>query len=325
MNYLVTGGAGFLGSNLIKKLITSKHNIKKIYVLDNLSRGQIDNEFKKMINHKKITFISKSIADFKKMKIKNINYIFHFAAILGVKRVINFPYQVLTENISNLTSIAEIAKNQKKLKKIIFTSTSEVYAKSLEKKICKFPTPENIDIIIDNNSSPRESYAISKVVSEKIIIYSGLPYIILRPHNIFGPRMGFDHVIPELIQKFLKKKHISIVNANHIRSFCFIDDAINYIYNLSHSKIKNETINIGSDSNKIKIFDLANKIKNKLQKILDIKLRLKKAKSKNINYSPKKRVPSIKKLKRLYNFNLVETNFEDALDKTVGWYIKRCK
>ena len=81
-------------------------------------------------------------------------------------------------------------KNKKKLKKICFTSTSEVYAYSLRKKLTKYPTPEDIDFLISKDFNPRSSYFLSKVVGEYLMNYSGLNFVIFRPHNIFGPGNG---------------------------------------------------------------------------------------------------------------------------------------
>ena len=97
-------------------------------------------------------------------------------------------------------------KKQKKKIKIILFSTSEVYSPIIEEKRVKFPIKENNNVLIKNNIIKRDAYFLSKIFNEKIIQLSNINYLILRPHNIYGPRMGFSHVIPELIKKMSKTR-----------------------------------------------------------------------------------------------------------------------
>ena len=134
------------------------------------------------------------------LKIYNFDYIYHFAAILGVEKVINNPFKTLKENILSTANLLEFSLKQKKLKKICFSSTSEVYSYTL-KKLTNYPTPENVDFLISKDFKPRSSYLLSKIVGEYLMNYSKLNYVIFRPHNIFGAKMGFAHVIPQLTKK----------------------------------------------------------------------------------------------------------------------------
>ena len=209
MKYLITGGAGFIGTKLVEKLSKNKKN--KIYIIDNLSKKTDNKNFIKILKNKNVKLIQKDlnlIADY--LKIYNFDYIFHFAAILGVKKVIDNPFITLKDNILTTINLINFSKKQKKLKKICFTSTSEVYAYTLKKKLAKYPTPEDIDFLISKNFDPRSSYLLSKIIGEYLINYSNLNFVIFRPHNIFGPQMGFTHVIPQLTKKILmrnKKKN----------------------------------------------------------------------------------------------------------------------
>ena len=181
---------------------------------------------------------------------------------MGVKQVIDNPYITLKNNISTTINLIDFAKKQKKLKKICFTS-SEVYAYTL-KKLAKYPTPEDIDFLISKNFDPRSSYLLSKIIGEYLINYSNLNFVIFRPHNIFGPQMGFTHVIPQLTKKILMhNKKIIIDNSKHKRTFCNIDFAIELILNISHKKtLTKKTFNIGSPEKEITIMELAKKLKN---------------------------------------------------------------
>jgi len=145
--------------------------------------------------------------------------------------------------------------------------------------------------------------------------YSGLNFVVFRPHNIFGPEMGFAHVIPQLTKKiFLKnKKNIIIRNSTHKRTFCFIDFAIDLIFKISHNKKTSKKIfNIGSPDKEISIMNLAKKIK----KILKSKNKLSFSKLNREN-SPVKRRPDMKKS---LSYTKLNHNFDEGLNKTVMWY-----
>ena len=314
MKYLITGGAGFIGIKLIEKLIKKKEN--KIYIIDNLSKKTDNENLLNLLKNKNIDLIKKDlnlINDY--LKIYNFDYIYHFAAVLGVKKVISNPFITLKENILSTINLINFAKKQKKLKKICFTSTSEVYAYTLKKKLAKYPTPEDIDFLISKDFNPRSSYLLSKIVGEYLMSYSKLDYIIFRPHNIFGPNMGFEHVIPQLTKKILKKKKkkITIYNSKHKRTFCDIEFAIELIFNISHKKkLTNKIFNIGSPEKDISIIELAQKIK----KIINSKNQIVSS-SLQKDSSPEKRRPN---MKRSIGYSTINHNFEKALKETVLWY-----
>lgn len=316
MKYLITGGAGFIGINLVEKLSKNKNN--DIYIIDNLSKKTNKNDFLHILKKKNVKLIQKDLNKISSfLKNYNFDYIYHFAAILGVHRVIDKPYDTLKENISTTISLINFAKKQKKLKKICFTSTSEVYAYTLKKKLAKYPTPEETDFLISKNYNPRSSYLLSKVVGEYLMNYSELNYIIFRPHNIFGPKMGFAHVIPQLTEKMLKnnKKEVLINNAKHKRTFCNIDFAIELIFNISHHKNTSRKIfNIGSPQKEISIINLARKI----NKIIGSKKKLITSNVKK-DSSPEKRRPN---MKRSLIYTKQNHNFEKGLKETILWYKK---
>lgn len=315
MNYLITGGAGFIGFSLANILSNNPSN--KIVIFDNLSKQSLDNDFKKIIKRKNIKFIKGDLKNISKtIKSKSFDYIYHFAAILGVIKVIQNPYTTLIENIISTKDVIEFAKKQKSLKKICFTSTSEVYASTLESGLTKYPTPEKVDFLIKGDFNERSSYALSKIVGEYLFNYSNLKFVIFRPHNIFGERMGFAHVIPQLIKKFLNKKKsfIFVDNPQHKRSFCYIDYAIQLILKISHNKkTSRQVYNVGAQNKEMSISELAKHIK----KILNSNKKIIFTKAINKNYSPKKRKPQMHKSKFFINH---AHNFEQGLFNTVKWY-----
>ena len=318
MRVLIIGGAGFIGAHLVKKLLNDK-KIRSIDIIDHFLRIKEDKFFKDLTKNPRVFILKKNIITIKKDKFikKNYEIIFQFAAILGVQNVINNPEKVLVDNFLIMNKSIEIAKKQKKLKKFVFLSTSEVYAGSLENFKIKFPTPESSPLALTNILNSRTSYMLSKIYCEAMCIHSNLRYLILRPHNIYGPRMGFSHVIPELIKKIsiIKKNNPLELNSfDHKRAFCYIDDAINQIYLITKSKIVNEIFNIGNNQEEISIINLYKKII-ELSSRKDVKVI-----KKNINnFSPIRRLPDMKKIFK-YIRKSKYTKLDYGLIKTLNWY-----
>ena len=309
---VITGGVGFIGFALAKALAKKNY---KIYIIDIWEKKKIDVEKLKLINDFKIIYIRHNLSNELKLRLKNIDYIFHTAGLLGVKFVENNPLQCFINNTECLKNIIQIAKYNKNCKILNF-STSEVYANSI-KNAKDFPTTEDIDLVVKGKVSNRDSYALSKMFCEKLLELSSLNYINLRPHNIYGPNMGTRHVIPELILKMKKLNRVKIISSRQSRCFCFIDDAIDQILKISFSKLNKMTFNIGNPHEEITIKKLSLKIskiigKNKLKLSFS---------NNNTKGSPQRRQPSIKKFNKfLYKDNFVSLN--DGLNLTFNWYSK---
>ena len=314
MKVLIIGGAGFIGYHLAKKYLDNNHNVE---IIDNFSRASKDSEIIHLSKNKNCKINNLDLIN-KKIKLSsNFDIIYNLAAIVGVKNVNKSPELVLKNNYLILLKSLEIAEKQKSLKKFFFMSTSEIYAGTLEYFGLKFPTKENTPITISNIFSKRTTYMLSKIHGEvHCINKKNLPYIIVRPHNIYGPRMGYAHVIPELIKKIKKgSKPILIKSSNHSRTFCYIDDAIDILYKVSKSKYTKIIFNLGSDDKCIQIFSLAKKI----SKILNKKIKL--IKSINEIGSPFQRIPDIKFIKK--NFKTKFVKIDEGLLKTYNWYRKK--
>ncbi len=312
---LITGGAGFIGYHLAKRL---KKNYE-IDIVDNFSRAVKDIHLKNLVNNRvNLINIDLTKDNFNKIKNNNYHYVYHLAAIVGVSHVINNPYNVLEKNFSLLKNIIDISTRQKHLKRFIFFSTSEVYASSLKHFGIKFPTKESTYLCADKLEDPRNSYALSKIYGEALCHNSGIPFTILRPHNFYGPRMGMSHVIPELVKKiyFCKENSMQIYNGKHSRTFLYIDDAIKIIDNLIKSNYsKNETFNIGDQKNEINIMNLAKLI----SKLLNKKLKLIAVTDKN--NSPVRRCPSMEKVYKIIKKDKL-TSIEEGVKLCFDWYNK---
>ena len=320
-NIIITGGAGLIGLHLTKSLLKKGY---KLFVIDNLSRGKFDNEFKEIIKNKKVNFLKINLGKKIPINFKNIDLIFHLAGSVGVKNITDKPYNSFLNNVSSLKNIISLNKKLKKEAKIILFSTSEVYSPLIASGKVKYPIKESSEIFLNSETSKRDAYYLSKIFNEKLVELSCKNYLILRPHNIYGPRMGYSHVIPELIKKMYyekinRTKSTIVYSPTHKRAFCYIDDAVSQIIKLSLNRnIKNEVFNIGNMDEEIKIIELAKIIK---------KLYFKKSK---INLgpitqgSPARRVPNMKKTKSKTKI-FTNTNLKEGVKKTLNWYISDLK
>lgn len=237
---LVTGGAGFIGSNLVKTLFLQGN---EVVVFDNEFRGSFKN-----LDEKKIHKISGDITDandWKKLP-TDITSIYHLGAINGTKYFYEIPQKVMEVNIKGILNLLDFTR-ERDIKKILFTSSSEIYGFP---KI--FPTPESEDMIIPDPYNPRFSYSSSKIIGELLCInYSkkyGFDHTIVRYHNIYGPNMGHEHVIPEFIRKLIKNEEFLVEgDGTESRSFCYIDDAVNGTIQVNNDKkLSNRIFNIGN-------------------------------------------------------------------------------
>ena len=315
MKILIIGGTGFIGFHLAKKLYKS-HNIM---IVDNLSRGRIDNDFKQLIKNTNIKFKKIDVTKSNLKLPKNFDLIFNFAAIVGVQNVSLNPSQVLENNVMMQIASIKIAKSQSNLKKFIFSSTSEVYSGSLNNNLLKFPTPENNLLCLNSLNNSRNTYMLSKIYGEALCNFANIPFVIVRLHNIYGPRMGMQHVIPQWIEKIKKdkkRKTFLIENENHTRTFCFIDDAVEMIRKLAFSNKKNITFNVGNSKPEVKIKDLIHII----FRTMEIKKYKLKSKKSN-NFSPKRRVPDMKKFIKEFKYK-GQITLSDGINKTYLWYKK---
>jgi nucleoside-diphosphate-sugar epimerase len=247
---------------------------------------------------------------------KDYDLIFHLAAIIGVQYVLKSPFDVLSKNVELLQNIIDFGKLQSNLKKLVFTSTSEIYAGTLKYFSMKIPTPEDTPLTITDLSENRTSYMLSKIYGEALCLHSGLPITIVRPHNFYGPRMGLSHVIPELLKKayFCKHKSLEVFSPGHKRTFCYIDDAVEMIRLLAECEnTASQAYNIGNESPEISIEEAARTIIKTVGKDLTIIPQSVTA------GSPARRCPDMSK-------TLSATGFKSKIDLTAGvqktfdWY-----
>jgi len=312
---LITGGSGFLGFALANKL-RKKY---KIIIFDNNFRGSFD---KFQLNQKSnVTLVKGDIRNEKQVLnvSKGCDIIYHLAFINGTSHFYDRPKLVMDVGIQGTINILKSCLVNKKIKKFYFASSSEVYFKP------KFyPTKENEYLIVPDPKNPRFSYSGSKIIGEILsfnyLRESKIKFNIFRPHNVFGPNMGFEHVIPEIIKKiFIKtnkfRKKVCTIKiqgtGNETRSFCFVEDAVNQL-EIIQTKGKNfEIYNIGQ-TKEISVKKLIQDI----SKILKIKVILQTTGLRE--GSVNRRCPNILKIKKIGYKS--KNNYQKGLTKTVNWY-----
>lgn len=306
VNILVTGGAGNVGGSLSRHLVSNGYNV---VIFDNLFTGSKKKlPSKKNKNWKFIKGNVNKIEDIKKLNHLNFDYIFHYAALVGVKRTLDNPKLVL-DDIKGFENILNFAV-KKKVNRIFFSSSSEIYGEPVSIPQFEDTTPLN----------SRLPYAIVKNVGESYFktykkLYN-LNYTILRFFNTYGPLQSEDFVITKFINRAVKNKDIVINgDGSQTRTFFYIQDNVDITLEiLKRGYFKNQILNLGSDK-EITILKLAKKIK----KILNSKSKIKFSKALKEG-DMKRRKPSIQKLKN--NFNQKFITLDNGIKRTAKFIIE---
>jgi nucleoside-diphosphate-sugar epimerase len=316
---LITGGAGFIGYNISRILAEDDEN--DVHIIDDLSKEEMDDEFKSLIERNNVTFYKMDLTDLSTYSKIDPEYdqIYHLAAIVGVKKVTENPSMTIRINSLSTIYLLEYIKEMVGAPKILFASSCENYAGSIKNCNVKIPTPEAIPLCIEDVYNPRWSYAVTKILGEIACLnYSkqyGFDTTIVRYHNIYGPRMGTQHVIPEFILKLKKDPtKLEMFGGNQCRTFCYVTDAAKMTINLMNNKISNDKVlNIGNDFECIKISSLAKK----LSQIMQISPEFFE-KGAPLG-STEKRIPDLNQIKKLNSY-ISEVSLSNGLANTFEWY-----
>jgi len=299
MRYLVTGGAGFIGSHLIESLINRSD---QVVVLDNLSTGSSKN-LSKVADQ--ITVHNGSILDQQLVDklVADCDYVIHLAAALGVFNIVNKPLESLKTNLQGSEIILQTADKYRK--PVLIASTSEIYGKNE-----KVPLNEEDDRIIGHPLKSRWSYSEAKAVDESLAYFyhleNKLPVRIVRLFNTVGPRQvgHYGMVVPRFIESALKNEPLSIYGSGEqIRCFCHVSDVIRALL-----------LVIDSDQAVGEVFNIGNNQQSSINQLADrvISLLGSKSKIEKIPYADaypqgfediQRRVPDISKIKRVLGWS----------------------
>ena len=316
MKIMITGGAGFIGLHLTNLLLEEGH---EVHLIDNFERAVEDKDLTLALSHKNSKLIKLDLLNKDEYKYldDNYDYIFHLAAIIGVQHVLNRPYEVLTKNVELLSNIIDLCKSQKNLKRLMFASTSEIYAGTLKYGNLEIPTPETSTLTLTDLEEARTSYLLSKIYGEAMCQHSNVPFTIFRPHNFYGPRMGMSHVIPEMLKKAYTNsttEEIIAYSSEHTRTFCYIKDAINIIWELARTEDSlNQYYNIGNQSPEITIHNLAKEVVNTVGRNVPV------IPGEDTPGSPTRRCPNISKVSSIVEYNF-QYDLQKGIQETFEWY-----
>lgn len=317
---LITGGAGFIGSNLAERFLVDGHEVT---VIDNLSTGRVEN-IKHLEGDGNFKFVKDTILNDRTMRVLvgHCDVVYHLAAAVGVKLIVDDPVRTIETNIYGTEVLLKLANEFKR--PVFIASTSEVYGKSEN-----VPFSENDDTVFGATNLPRWSYGCSKAIDEFLALayhkQFGLDVVIGRFFNTIGPRQSgqYGMVVPRFIEAALKDENLKVYgDGSQSRCFCYVDDVVDGTIGLM--KLADSSVgvyNIGS-TEEVSIKQLA-----------EIIVELTKSKS-EIDFVPyekayganfddmTRRVPSIEKIKNLTGFE-PKKNLKEALEAIIDDFRKK--
>jgi nucleoside-diphosphate-sugar epimerase len=255
---LITGGAGFIGSHLAEHLLERNH---EVLVLDNLSTGSIEN-----ISHLKnvpgFSYVIDSVTNESLLAemIDRCDVIFHLAAAVGVKLIVEQPVHTIETNVHGTEVVLKHANKKKKL--VFIASTSEVYGKSTA-----VPFREGADLVLGATVKHRWAYACSKLIDEFLALAywkeKKLPVVIVRLFNTVGPRQSgtYGMVVPRFVDRALANEPLEVHgDGTQTRCFCHVQDTLRALVGLMDDpRTSGEIFNVGSQE-RIRIIDLARRV-----------------------------------------------------------------
>jgi UDP-glucose 4-epimerase len=317
LRYLITGGAGFIGSHLAERLL--KHG-DRVVLLDNLSTGSVEN-----IRHLKSSVHMQYHLDGIENRqllaelVDDADRIVHLAAAVGVKLIVESPVRTIETNVNGTQLILEAACKKKKL--VLTASTSEVYGKNTN-----VPFREDADLVLGPTTKGRWSYAASKALDEFLALSywkeKKLPVIVARLFNTVGPRQTgrYGMVLPNFVKAALENSAISVYGSGtQSRCFCDVRDTIEALIRLMDSpQAIGEVVNVGS-TEEIKIEDLARRVKERIGSSSPIEY---------VSYDQAyeagfedmmRRVPSVEKLYALTGFR-PRISLNEIIDRVVAFF-----
>jgi UDP-glucuronate decarboxylase len=310
---LITGGAGFIGLHLARRLLQDG---TEVTVIDDFSRGRRDAELNRLsgqvqvLQHDLTEPIPPGMID------RPFDAVYHLAAMVGVQQTADQPAAVLRRNI--LAAEHLLRWCERNPPGVLFlSSTSEVADGAVQSGAAGFPTPEDVPFVLTHPRLPRASYALSKAVAEAMFLQRGADFRVRigRYYNVYGPRMGRAHVIPQFIERVIARLDpFPIYGGLQSRSFCYVDDAVAATIALARLAVPEPIVaNIGNDREEIQIAELARR----LLRLAGLEARLELLPPPG--GSPERRLPSLATLRARLPIR-PSVDLDSGLRATFDWY-----
>ncbi len=318
MKALITGGAGFVGSHLAEALLARGD---EVFVLDNLSTGSIEN-IEALKRNSRFHYAIDSVTNEPVCAelIDRADVVFHLAAAVGVKLIVESPVNTIETNVHGTEMVLKLAN--KKKKKVLVASTSEVYGKSND-----VPFHEEADLVLGPTSKGRWSYACSKAIDEFLALAyfkeKRLPVVIVRLFNTVGPRQTgrYGMVVPNFVKQALLGHPLTVFgDGTQSRCFTYVSDVVGALLGLvDQERAVGQVYNIGNSSEEIAILDLARRVKERTRSKSEIVLvPYAKAYEEGFEDMPR-RVPDTSKLKALIGYE-PQVHLDEILDRVSAYF-----
>jgi UDP-glucuronate decarboxylase len=317
---LITGGAGFLGLHLARRLADEAGH--EVTLVDNFRRGRLDDDLSQVLDLPNTRLIEADLADPAAYETLGTGYdeVYHLAAVIGVRNVLERPHDVVRINALTTIYLLDWMVEQNRQGRFLFSSTSEAYAWTRQFMELPTPTPEDVPLALTDLSNPRSSYAGSKIFGELAVHQYGakhsMEFVILRYHNIYGPRMGWDHVVPELFERATAGEDpLRVFSPDHTRAFCFVDDGVDATIKAMRAEGANgETFHIGNDHEELEIRRLARLV---LQQSGHPERAIQE--ESDANDPINRRCPDVSRARSVLGYEPI-VSMEEGLARTLAWY-----
>jgi len=306
---LITGGAGFIGSHLVKAIADDN----EVVILDNLRRNALQPAG--LDTHKNVTLMEGDVLDYRNVQqaMSGCTHVVHLASIAGVDTVMNNPVTTMRVSLLGTSNVLEAAMFAGNLERIVDFSTSEVFGSHA------YNVSEGDVTSLGAVGEARWTYAVSKLATEHLAFnyfkQYELPTCSVRPFNIYGPMQVGEGAVHHFIVRAIKDEPITVHNdGGQIRAWCYVDDIIDgTLTALVHDEARGHAFNIGNPRSTVTIYNLALEIKRLCQS------------SSEINFvewpypDVDLRIPNIDKARKLLGFE-PQVDLEDGLRRTIEWY-----
>jgi UDP-glucose 4-epimerase len=309
-NIFVTGGAGFIGSSFIGRMIENN----KIVAFDNLERDSLKN--KPFVDHPNLTLIVGNVMDFDQVceaMPSGTNIVVHCASILGIETVLKRTVETMRVNMIGSANVLEAADRLPHCDRVVCLSTSEIFGRRA------IHVSEKDNSMIGSAGEARWTYAVSKLAEEHLAIAyfreRGLPTSVLRPFNIYGPGQIGEGAMRTFIMRAVRNELLEIHgDGTQIRAWCYVEDMIDALtLAIEHPKAVGETFNIGNQKAVISIYGLANTVIRVVNSTSPVIFNGKE------DTNAEFRIPDVSKARELLGFE-AKTALEDGIRLTADYY-----